>query len=276
MDENLPLERHNPYALISRKQLSIAAGGKPIDFYAVDWQRVFDDMHWSYMGAIPDDVLKYQRDDGSFDMHSARQDFRGDCMCRYVDKDNKPDIDAICAILDEHMGSVSYVPIFTAIPDPNLLSVEDRNRVEQSLLGHCEWLIGRGALPELFECFEQLFPVWFDSFEIIEERLPKGLRSGYIEKMPHYSKGKIHEREYDNYDEVRAVIEREFPIEEWDELTRDAMGNSDMIFYNRTFRQRWPNGLPLKSETQLQKYTTMLRGKISNIGQARIENQSDE
>ncbi len=258
----VPAETPKPPAL-KAGSLSLAPLGHDVDFYDVDWQRVFGDIGWSYDGPLSAKVLQYLKADGTYDMDTARQDPQyGPWVTKYVDERNAPNIDAVCAILEEHRGSVSYVPIFTAIPDPMRLPPADRERVMQALLGHCDWLIRLDKLPELFACFEQLFPVWFDSFEILEERLPKGLRRGYIERMPKYTRGHVHDRVYDNATEVRAVIEREFPQAEWDELTECAKEHPDAIFYNRTFRQRWPNGLPLKKPEVVAAYQAKLRGKL--------------
>ncbi len=249
-----------------------------VNFYDIDWQRVFSELHWSYDGPLSEKVLSFLDEDGTFNVQRARRDEQyGPWLTHYVDAENRPKIDAICAKLEEHRGSVSYVPMFSAIPDPMRLEPGDRERVMNALLGHCEWLMRHDKLSELFSCFEQLFPVWFDSFEILEERLPKGLRRGYIERMPHYMRGGIHGNPYDNMAGVRAVIESEFPQEEWAELLQCAVEHPDAICLSRMFRQRWPNGLPRKSEPDLERQRDMLRGRLLAAGaQApRLENSSE-
>ncbi len=276
--DNEPQANIGESGIPERRIIVPMTGGDRTNFYKIDWARVFSNISYSYDGTIPEKILRYVREDGTFDMQTACSelgDGYSNWITRYVDQQSlAPDIDAICAILDEHSGSVSFVPIFTAIPMPDVLDPVDRARVEAALLGHCEWLISRGCLPELFACFEQLFPVWFDSFEIIAERLPIGLREGHIERMPYYVAGGGPDRTYDNMTEVRAVIEREFPPDEWDELTRQALKHHQMIMFDRAFRQRWPNGLPLKSKTDLEPFRIMVRHQVSNAGQHRIEDQS--
>ena len=141
------------------------------------------------------------------------------------------------------MGALNYHFIALAIPEPGKLSPENQERVRDALLKHMDFLMKTGKISELFSCLEIAFPLYFDSFKILDEHLPKICRSKYIGKMPSYLAG--------NREDYRQYLEKQgFSGDELEELLEELCSRkSNMLMYLQEMRK--PRALRFKKTGKL-------------------------
>lgn len=179
-ERDLPARR---YEILPLNEGALQAG---YDFLDVDWVKVFDDMSHPIMPRYVDHTRykPYLRPDGSFDVDAIVADGTENAK-KYIKDDGKPDIEAIVADLTREGFYIVYGDyIVFAIPHPDRLDPVDKQRVGDAILAYTMKMFNLGRLNEVFEYLINLFPLYFDSFQIVESLLPKLLRRGYIEKTP--------------------------------------------------------------------------------------------
>jgi hypothetical protein len=222
-------------------------------FLDIDWHRVFSgDMQWSYPRPYREKYLSFLKPDGTIDQDAFAADesasrSRLNEPLRYLDPEGHPRMDDIIADLNRQ--SISYERLLLAVPDASRLEQADRHRLHEALIQHINFLIGRGKVAELFECLENVVPVYFESFKIVEDALPKMVRHPYIDAIPIYSSSSMYGKRSSNIEAIRKALAAQFPGEE-DELCEQIQSNPDLLFFWRELSSR--RSFPRKQPTTLQ------------------------
>lgn len=161
-----------------------------VNFFDIDWQDFFDGMRCSY--ANPRDFRGFLRDDGTFDLEKLSKEDGWIDPGRFIKEDGRPDVDKIIAAIG---GNNEFI-VF-AVPDPSVLDPADILRIQEAIAVECSRLLEGGDVPRLFSLLENIFPLFCDSFEILEERLPRVVKKEYLGRMPSYLGANTDEEYYD-------------------------------------------------------------------------------
>ncbi len=192
----------------------------------VDWHEIFAVMNISYPRPYRERLLALPRQTtGVLDATSDRftQPYK------FVGKDGGPDIEMIVGALRGH--HVMYELLLIAVPDPSVLSADDQARVRDALVEHVIYLVRRMDPHCLMEFVESVLPVWFVSFEIVEEAMPKIMRGPYFDVIP-YSMSEVSDAA-----RMRGLFQEHFPGEV-DELMEELSHVGEWFFLWGHFR-RW-------------------------------------
>lgn len=150
-----------------------------------------------------------------------------------------PDIRKICATIkdpDRHQ----YEAILIAIFPVGSLPPEDLKSVQDAVIARCDALFLRGDIIPLFETIEKLAYYLFESFQIVEERLPRMLHEEVISQLPNSGSP-------ESVREIEEILRRNFP-DEADKIL-DEMNRFSRLYYNyHNFRWAAKRGIPLKKK----------------------------
>ncbi len=172
----------------SRPRLPIPGGA---NFYDVDWQHFFNNrnMGCAYHAA-PNYAEFPMNTNGTYDLVEFGKrtritvDYKNHLIKKkLIDKNQKPNIDAI---ISNFSDASSWLPdSIAALGDVTRLSSEDREQVSNALIKEANRLLETSNIPRLFELIEHLFPLFVNTFEILESSLPEILHGEHILNAPH-------------------------------------------------------------------------------------------
>lgn len=194
---------------------------RDVSFCAVDWVAFFKGIRHSHIA--PYSIAPYLRPDGSvdYDMIQADHGYNDLRKILLVDENGKPDVDRIVETIGA-FGSDPRLIVFS-VPDPQAIPPESQKRIQQTLMNEMNALFERGDILRLFEFLENIFPLFFEAFELRQEDLPEFLQSGIIEHvLPAFA---------DKPDEMAAIlITKGFPPERAQSLAEQIQKKKQLIF----------------------------------------------
>lgn len=205
--------------------------GKGALFHEVDWAQVFNDEYrLSYPAPYKDIILGNLDASGSVSTEKLPY---GDPK-KYIDATlGKPKVVEI--IKDIKSGSMMWERFLIAIPKPDVLDFADRQKIQEALLDCMNGLMTKAEPHRLFEILENVVPVWFDSFELIEEAMPEIMRHPYIDVIPNPG------YDYQKETVMRAIFSKHFPGQEdklWSQLKK--VSEWFFIWQNLVARKNFP------------------------------------
>jgi len=224
----VPAAKTSPAADAQPSSLVIAnlAGGA--NFFDVDWEDFFR-VQLMHSYASPRDYEPFRQADGTFDLEALKHGLGYMNPGSFINEDGSPNIDMIVEELSKRNPFYEYI-IF-AVPDPSVIAADDLERIRSAFMGTINDLFMSGDVLKMFELLETIFPLFFDSFALLEEAMPEVARVGTVEKMP------VHLA--DDKEEVRELLQSEhgYPPEDADRLAAQLRQYEQLVFFWQKIRQ---------------------------------------
>jgi len=149
---------------------------------------------------------------------------------KFINKDLKPKINELIEYMQKDGADITLIRL-SLIGQYNLTK-EEEEKIQTAIVDFCMHEFEVGNVGRSFEIMEGIFPLFLDSFKILEDNLPKIIQRKYIEKTPSYIS--------DTEENYRAHFEKQgFQGEELDELTAQMIKFPKLVWiWRKLLRQK--------------------------------------